>query len=58
MGATIKTYRETIIAELAEAISSFNISEVAGLLSDDGKFSFRIRIMKFKFQTRMHSSPG
>jgi len=34
-----KTYENSIAEELAEAISSFNISEVSTLLSDDGKFS-------------------
>jgi hypothetical protein len=35
----IKTYKKNIIAELAEAIASFNISGVASLLSDDGRYS-------------------
>ena len=34
-----KAYDRTIITELAEAISSFNISGVANLLSDDGNYA-------------------
>jgi hypothetical protein len=34
-----KTYKKPILTELAEAISSFNITEVANLLSDNGKFA-------------------
>jgi hypothetical protein len=39
MGSRIKTYKKSVTAELADAISSFNITEVADLLSDDGKFA-------------------
>lgn len=39
MRSGIKTYEKSIAAELAEAISSFDISEVATLLSDDGEFA-------------------
>lgn len=35
----IKTYEKSVAAELAEAISSFDICEVASLLSDDGTFT-------------------
>jgi hypothetical protein len=34
-----KTYKKSITAELAEAISSFNIGEVKSLLSDVGAFA-------------------
>jgi hypothetical protein len=34
-----KTHDNTIAAELAQAISSFDISEVANLLSDTGEFA-------------------
>jgi hypothetical protein len=36
-----KTYKKSNIAELAEAISSFNIDGVASLLSDDGEFAIQ-----------------
>ena len=39
MGLRIETYKKSIIAELAEAISSFNIEAVAILLSDDGNYA-------------------
>jgi hypothetical protein len=39
MGLRTETYKRSIIAELAEAISSFNIGGVAILLSDDGNYS-------------------
>ncbi len=39
MRSGIKSYEKTIAAELAEAISSFDISEVANLLSDNGEFA-------------------
>jgi hypothetical protein len=39
MGSRIPLYRKSIIAELAVAISSFNIGGVANLLSEDGKFA-------------------
>ena len=39
MGLGIETYKKSIIAELAEAISSFNIEGVAILLSDDGNYA-------------------
>lgn len=39
MRPRINSYDETKIAELAEAISSFNIAGVATLLSDEGKFA-------------------
>ena len=39
MRLRMKTSEKSITAELAEAISSFDISEVATLLSDDGKFA-------------------
>ena len=39
MGLGIETYKKSIIAELAEAISSFNIEGVAILLSDDGSYT-------------------
>ena len=39
MRSKVYTYKKNIIGDLAEAISSFNISDVAGLLSDEGKFS-------------------
>lgn len=39
MRSRIETYGKTIAAELAEAISSFDITEVANLLSDKGEFA-------------------
>jgi len=36
-----KTYKKTIITELAEAISSFNVGEVKSLLSDEGTFAMQ-----------------
>jgi ribosome biogenesis protein Nip4 len=39
MRSKIKTYEKTLISELAEAISSFNIAAVEILLSSDGKFA-------------------
>jgi hypothetical protein len=39
MRSGIKTYKKNITAELAEAISSFDIDGVAALLSDDGNFA-------------------
>jgi hypothetical protein len=39
MGLGIETSKKTIIADLAEAISSFNIDGVAILLSDDGNYA-------------------
>jgi hypothetical protein len=36
-----KTYDKTIAAELAEAISSFDISGVANLLSENGEFAIQ-----------------
>lgn len=41
MRSGIKTYKKTITAELAEAISSFDIAEVARLLSDNGEFAIQ-----------------
>jgi hypothetical protein len=41
MRPEIKTYKKSIIAELAEAISSFNNAGVSNLLSDDGKFAIQ-----------------
>jgi hypothetical protein len=41
MRSRIKTYKKTIIAELAEAISSCNIDGIASLLSDDGNFAIQ-----------------
>lgn len=39
MRSKIPSYRKTIIAELADAISSFNLAAVENLLSEDGKFA-------------------
>jgi hypothetical protein len=39
MRSGIKTNNRTIATEFAEAISSFDISEVANLLSDNGEFA-------------------
>jgi hypothetical protein len=39
MRSKIKTYEKTIISELAEAISSFDIAGIEILLSKDGKFA-------------------
>jgi hypothetical protein len=38
MGSQLKSNKKTIISELAEAISSFNIAEIAALLSEEGEF--------------------
>ena len=38
MASIIKTCEKTIITELAEAISTFNLDEVSKLLSDNGDF--------------------
>jgi hypothetical protein len=39
MGSDIPSYKKTLIADLADAISSFNIAAVRSLLSEDGKFA-------------------
>jgi hypothetical protein len=39
MRLRIKTYEKSIATDLAEAISSFDISEVAALLADDGRYA-------------------
>ncbi len=39
MGLRIVTYKKSIIADLAEAISSFNIEAVEILLSDEGSYT-------------------
>jgi hypothetical protein len=39
MRSRIKTCEVSITAELADAISSFNIDDIANLLSDEGKFA-------------------
>lgn len=39
MGSSIKSYGKTIAEELAEAISSFDTTQVANLLSDNGEFA-------------------
>ena len=39
MGLKVLSYKKNIIAELADAISSFNIAAVECLLSEDGKFA-------------------
>ena len=39
MRSSVNTYGKNIIGDLAEAISSFNISGVALLLSDEGQYS-------------------
>ena len=39
MGSKLPSYKKNIIAELADAISSFNIASVEFLLSEDGKFA-------------------
>jgi hypothetical protein len=36
-----KTYNKTIVTELAEAISSFNVGDVRSLLSDEGSFAMQ-----------------
>jgi hypothetical protein len=41
MGLRIVTYKNSITAELAEAISTFNIEGVAILLSDDGNYTIQ-----------------
>jgi len=42
MASIIKTCEKTVIIELAEAISKFNIDEVSELLSDNGNFEIQI----------------
>jgi hypothetical protein len=39
MRSKLQLHKKTIIAELADAISSFNIAAVSNLLSDEGKFA-------------------
>ena len=39
MRSRIMTYKKSLTAELADAISSFNISEIKRLLSEEGKFA-------------------
>jgi hypothetical protein len=39
MGSKIPSYKKNVIAELADAIASFNIAAVECLLSEDGKFA-------------------
>jgi hypothetical protein len=39
MRSRVKTCEKSITAELADAISSFNIADIASLLSDEGKFA-------------------
>jgi len=46
MGLGNNTYKESIIAELAEAISSFNIDGVAMLLADDGNYAIQDENLK------------
>jgi hypothetical protein len=41
MHSRIKPYKKTVITELAEAISSFDIPRVEGILSDDGIFAIQ-----------------
>jgi hypothetical protein len=41
MRSKIPSHKKTIIAELADAISSFNIAAVESLLSEDGKFAIQ-----------------
>ncbi|MBK8883067.1 MAG: hypothetical protein IPN67_11975 [Bacteroidales bacterium] len=41
MHSKIKPYKISLITELAEAISSFSITNVASLLSDEGLFSIQ-----------------
>lgn len=38
MAAGMGSYEKSLAVELAEAISSFNIGRVSGLLSEDGRF--------------------
>jgi hypothetical protein len=38
MGPMLKTYNKSLITELAEAISSFNIADVINLLSESGEY--------------------
>jgi len=46
MGLGNNTSKESIIAELAEAISSFNIDGVAMLLADDGNYAIQDENLK------------
>ena len=46
MGLGIETYKKSIITELADAISSFNIEGVALLLSDDGHYAIQDKDLK------------
>ena len=41
MASIIKTGEKTIITELAEAISAYNLAEVSDLLSDNGEFAIQ-----------------
>lgn len=41
MRSKLQSEKKTVIAELADAISSFNIAGVSSLLSDDGKFAIQ-----------------
>ena len=46
MGLGNNTSKESIIAELAEAISSFNLDGVAMLLADDGNYAIQDENLK------------
>jgi hypothetical protein len=41
MASIIKTDQKTILTELAEAICTYNITEVSDLLSDNGQFAIQ-----------------